>query len=53
MRELINAFWGVLHIEFTYLGITFTLYDVFIAGVILSIVGFFIGKIIFFVECRR
>lgn len=53
MRELINCFWQILHIDFTFMGITFDLYDVFVAGVILSVLGFFIGKIIFFVENRR
>lgn len=53
MRNLINAFWTILQIPFTFMGVEFTLYDVFWAGVILSVIGFFIGKIIFFVENRR
>lgn len=53
LGDMVSAFFNVLNISYTIGGFTFTLLDVFEAGIILSIFGFFIGKIIFGVFNRR
>lgn len=53
MRDLVQAFFNILNIPFTFMGITFNLLDVFVAGLICSLFGLFLGKIIFFAMNRR
>ena len=49
-HDLINTMWTILNIEFnTGIG-TFSLFDVICAGGLLSIIGMFIGNIIFFAK---
>lgn len=50
---MIIYLWGAINIPFTYFGITFTLWDVIKGGMILTLIGLFIGKIIFFFNNRR
>lgn len=53
MGSMFKAFFDVLDIEFTIMGISFTLLDVFYASVILSLIGLALGKIFFFALNRR
>ena len=53
LRALIESYFEAMELEFTIGEITFTLLDVFWAGVILSIIGLFIGKIVLFFNNRR
>ena len=53
MREMFQSFFDVLNIPFTIMGISFTLLDVFYAGIILSLIGLALGKIFFFALNRR
>lgn len=47
MSDFVGAFWLEFAFRtFTYGGITFTFYDVFCAGVFLSIVGIFLEHLI-------
>ena len=50
---MILYLWNAVNIPFTYYGITFTFWDVIKAGIILTLIGLFIGKIIFFFNNRR
>lgn len=53
MSDMVNAFWTVLNLKLSIMGVEYSLYDVFIAGIIFEIVGFAIGKIIFSFFERR
>lgn len=53
LRYMIEYYFEVLDIEFTVGTYTFTLFDVFVAGLILSIIGLFIGKVVLFFNNRR
>lgn len=48
MQELFTAFFNILNIQFTCCGITFTFLDIFYAGIILTIIGYFIGAVLLF-----
>lgn len=53
MQDLILALWGLLNVPFTFMGYTFTLWNVIEAGIVLFIMGFAFGKIILFTESKR
>lgn len=53
ISQVISSLWTIVHLPITVDNLTFTLFDVFVAGLILSLVGLFIGKIIFFILNRR
>ena len=53
MQELVQSLWSLLNISFTFLGFTFTFWNVIEAGIVLYIMGFAFGKIILFTENRR
>ena len=49
----INAIWNFVNTTFEHGAIAFSLFDVFCAGLILSLIGYFIGKIVLFINNRR
>lgn len=49
----ILSLWNFINTDFTYGSIAFSLFDVLCAGLILSLCGYFIGKIILFWTNRR
>lgn len=51
--ETIFALWNFFQYDMTYGDITFSFFDVFCAGLIFSLIGYFIGKIILFWTNRR
>lgn len=53
IKATIECLWNIANISFSGFGISFTLFDVFCTGLILSVIGSFIGKIIFFLSNRR
>lgn len=53
LKAFVEGFFNALDIEFEVGNYSFSLLDVFIAGVILSVIGYFIGKIVFFFNNRR
>lgn len=53
IQALFNTFFNILNIDFTIGNMSFNLFDVFIASLILSVIGLFIGKIIFFLNNER
>lgn len=53
LKAFVEGFFNALDLEFEVGNYSFSLLDVFIAGVILSVIGYFIGKIVFFFNNRR
>lgn len=53
LQSMVTEFFNVLSMPFMIGTYTFTLLDVFYAGLILSLIGLFIGKIILFFNNRR
>ena len=53
MQDLILALWGLLNIQFNFMGYTFSLFNVIEGGIVLFIFGFAFGKIILFTENKR
>ena len=53
MSQVFATIWSFLNYDFIYHGITFSLWNVIEASIVLSILGMFIGKVIFFVNEKR
>lgn len=53
MQAVFLTIWDFLNYEWNYGQFTFSLWNVIEAGFVLSIIGFAIGKIIFFVNEKR
>lgn len=53
LKDFVEGFFNALSIDFEVGNFTFSLLDVFFAGVILSVFGYFIGKVVFFFNNRR
>lgn len=53
MGSMIEAYFRALNLQFHIMGITFTLLDVFYAGIILTLIGMALGKIFFFASNKR
>lgn len=53
MKEVFVTIWNFMNYDFVYGQFTFSLWNVLEAGIVLSIIGLFIGKILFFVNEKR
>lgn len=53
MSDVFLCLWNFLNYDFTYHGLTFSLFNVIEAGVVLSIIGMAIAKIFFFALNKR
>ncbi len=47
MKVFITTFFNILFYKMSFWGYSISFFDIFIAGCILTVIGFFIGKIIF------
>lgn len=53
IKDVIDALWEIINIDFSVGYVSFTLWDVILCGSLLSLIGLIIGKIFLFALNRR
>lgn len=53
MGQVITTMWNILNIQMSIQGFSFSLWNVVEAGIILSLIGLALSKIIFFINEKR